>query len=205
MLITFEGIDGCGKTTQAERLCAYLRGKGYPSLFTREPGGAQISEEIRELLLNRKDLRISPITELLLYSAARAQHTEEVISPALERGEIVVCVRFSDSTLAYQGEGRGIPEETVKGLNALATGGLTPRLTLLVDLEPEKSLERAERTDRIEAEKLEFYDRVRKGYLRLAREEPERIRVLDGAQPAESLEKEIRAIVEETLAGLSES
>lgn len=117
----------------------------------------------------------------------------------------MVCVRFSDSSIAYQGEGRSIPEETVRGLNTLATGGLTPHLTLLVDLEPEKSLERAERTDRIEAERVEFYQRVRKGYLRLARQEPKRIRVLDGAQPVDSLEKEIRAIVEETLAGLSES
>ncbi len=195
IFITFEGIDGSGKSTQAEKLDRYLKGKGCRSVFTREPGGTEISEKIRQLLLDRRNQDMHPLTELLLYSASRAQHTEELIKPALERGDVVICVRFADSSLAYQGEGRGISESVVQELTSIATRGLRPDLTLLVDLDPRESLRRSKREDRIESEELDFYQRVREGYLRLAGGAAERIKVLDGRKQVEELHKEVVGIV----------
>lgn len=197
--ITFEGIDGSGKTTQAERLCRYLQGKGHRSLFTREPGGTDISEKIRKLLLDCNNRGMAPLTELFLYSAARAQHTEEVIKPALERGEVVVCSRFADSTLAYQGGGRGIRDSLVRELSSMAAQGLKPDLTFLVDLDPEESLKRSKREDRVEQEELEFYRRVRQEYLKLARKETERIKLLNGTRSVEELHLEVVGVVQEEL------
>jgi len=199
IFITFEGIDGSGKTTQAEKLHQFLEAKGHRSLFTREPGGTSISEKIRQLLLDPGNRSMHPITELLLYSAARAQHTQELIRPALERGEVVVCARFADSSLAYQGDGRSIAQSVVRELCSIATGGLEPHLTFLVDLAPEESLRRSKREDRMEAEELDFYRRVRDGYLRLARTAAQRISVLDGRKSVGELHKEIVEIVEEKL------
>lgn len=197
--ITFEGIDGSGKTTQAQRLHQYLREKGHPCLFTREPGGTDISEKIRQLLLDRDNQAMHPLTELLLYSAARAQHVEELIKPALQRGEVVICSRFSDSTLAYQGKGRTITDSFVREVSSIATSGLEPDLTFLVDLDPQESLKRSERNDRIEQEELDFYRRVREGYLKLAEEEPKRIRLLDGGRSVEELHAEVVRITEQEL------
>ncbi len=197
--ITFEGIDGSGKTTQAERLFRYLQGKGHRSLFTREPGGADISEKIRKLLLDCNNRGMAPLTELFLYSAARAQHTEEVIRPALERGEVVICSRFADSTLAYQGGGRGITDSLVRELSSVATQGLKPDLTFLVDLDPEESLKRSKREDRIEQEELEFYRRVREEYLKLARQEIGRIKLLNGTRSVDELHTEVVRVVQEEL------
>ena len=185
--ITFEGIEGCGKTTQLRRLAAGLQVAGHAVRLTREPGGCAIADTLRALLLDSANRAMAPNTELLLYAAARAQHVAEVIRPALEAGGIVLCDRFSDATLAYQGYGRGLDPEMIAELNRVATGGLAPDVTLLLDLPVEDGLARARERNadsdgpdegRFEAEALAFHQRVRDGYLKLAAAEP-RIRVID--------------------------
>jgi len=201
MFITFEGIEGSGKSTQAELLVKYLRGKGLDVILTREPGGVEISERIRAILIER-GLSISPKAELFLFLASRAQHTDELIRPSLQRGHIVVCDRYIDASVAYQGYGRRLPVEMIKRLNDWATGGLRPNLTVLLDLSPEEGLKRVRRSkrmDRIEEEDLEFHRRVREGYLEIARSEPDRFLVLDASRSVEKIQSFIREAVERCL------
>jgi dTMP kinase len=183
--ITLEGIEGTGKTTQCALLCDYVRGHGVDVVETREPGGTSLGESVRKILLSPEGDGPSAQTELLLFLAARSQLVTEIILPALEAGKWVVCDRFSDATVAYQGYGRGIDIEAVKHLNEFATGGLRPDRTILLDLDVETGIERAVTGkrefaesgdgDRMEKEAIEFHRRVRKGYLELADQEPERI------------------------------
>lgn len=195
-LVTFEGIEGCGKTVQAELLYEYLQSKNMSSILTREPGGSDISEKIREILLDRKHLDMVPYTELFLYLASRSQHTQEVIKPALAHGKVVICDRYIDASVAYQGEGRGISKVLIKQLNKTATGGLVPNLTFLLDIEPEIALKRIEREDRLERESIEFHNRVRSGYLKLYRENPGRIALLSAAKSIEQIHNEVKDVFE---------
>ena len=195
-LVTFEGIEGCGKSVQAKLLYEHLQTKDISSILTREPGGSDISERIREILLDRRHLDMVPYTELFLYLASRAQHTQEVIKPALAQGKTVICDRYIDASVAYQGEGRGIPKILIKQLNNTATAGLVPNLTFLLDIEPEIALKRIERGDRLEIESVEFHNRVRSGYLKLHRENSDRIMLLDGTKSINQIHNEIKDIFE---------
>ena len=188
--ITFEGIEGCGKTTQVRLLAERLEATGCSVVVTREPGGCPISDQIRSILLNADNQGMRPLTELLLYAAARAQHVAEVIRPALEAGYVVLCDRFSDATIAYQSFGRGIERATIDHLNTLARQSLSPDLTILIDCEARVGLARARqrieatagpREERFELESLEFHRRVRHGYLSLKQEEPGRFLTVDGS------------------------
>ena len=186
--ITFEGMDGCGKTTQLRLLAAKLRDAGRAVVETVEPGGTEIGRQIRRILLDPENSAIHARTELLLYFASRAQNVEQVIRPALAEGSIVLCDRFTDSTLAYQGFGRGLDSAMVLELDGIACQGLKPHTTVLIEIEPETSLRRArrrnERTDasesRIDEESFAFHDRVRLGYRTLAESDPGRFVVIDG-------------------------
>lgn len=186
--ITFEGIEGSGKTTQIAKAAEFLRGQGHKVVTTREPGGCPIADAIREILLNPANDALEYRAELLLYAAARAQHAAEVIQPALKQGQIVLCDRYTDATLAYQGYGRGLDLDLIEELNALASGDCRPHLTLLLDMPHEAGLKRAlERNDiqnmdnegRFEQESLDFHKRVREGYLSLARRDSQRMQVID--------------------------
>ena len=183
LFLTLEGIDGCGKTTQAARLADALEAAGYDVVRLREPGGTDISEKIRGLLLDPSNAEMCPECELLLYEASRAQLVRQVIAPALERGAIVVCDRFFDSTLAYQEAARGLSSEVVRSANALGSCGVIPDRTVVLDLDPTLALSRATAggADRLEAEGIAFQGRVRDGYLRLVDEEPARVRLVDAA------------------------
>lgn len=198
--ITLEGPEGAGKTTQARLLGERLRATGWPVVLTREPGGDPLSEAIRSLLQN-PELVVTPRAELLLFLAARAQHVDRVIRPALERGEIVVCDRFSDSTIAYQGYGAGLPWDAVASLTQFATGGLEPDLTLLLDVDPAIGLQRQGEWNRMEHRGVEFHHRVRAGFLALARMHPERIRVVDASRTFEEVAGEIWSTVSARLHG----
>jgi dTMP kinase len=186
--ITFEGIDGCGKTTQFRMLGNWLREHGRDAIETVEPGGTSIGQQIRKILLDPASAEIQPRTELLLYFASRAQNVDQVIRPALDAGRIVLCDRFTDSTLVYQGSGRGIDTKVVLDLDRIACQGLKPDITLLIDIDLETSLARAKRRNdrvgqsesRIDEESAAFHERVREGYLTLAQKEPERFIVIDG-------------------------
>ena len=195
--VTLEGIEGSGKTTQLGLLADYLAGKGIPHLVTREPGGTPLADEIRLLLLSPREERVFPETELLLYEAALAQHVRTVILPALSSGNAVLSDRFSDSTIAYQGFSRGIDTARIEGLNAFASGGLVPDLTLLFDIDPEEGFLRLHgrggSADRMESEAIEFHRKVRKGYLHLQSEHPGRIVRIDGALPADEVFRRVRA------------
>ncbi len=199
LFISFEGVEGCGKSTQIARLKTLLEARGQVVRLTREPGGTAIGEAIRHVLLNPDHEAMGPATELLLYAASRAQHVHEVIRPAIARGEVVLCDRYADSTVAYQGAGRGLPENMLAQLHELATGGLWPDLTLLIDLPAADGLRRARnrgRSDRLEQESLDFHERVRQGFLRLAQQEPRRITIIDGAQTVEAVAETIARRVE---------
>lgn len=201
LFISFEGPEGAGKSTQLARLAAELERSGLRCLKTREPGGTPLGDELRRLLLDPQQ-SVNPLSEFLLYSASRAQLLSEVIRPALQRGEVVLCDRYADSTLAYQGAGRGLPEAFLRDVTWEATGGLRPHLTFLLDLDPELGLERAGRRgakDRLESADLRFHQRVREGFLRLARAEPERFTVLDATRSPEDLQRDIWAVVSATL------
>jgi dTMP kinase len=203
--ITLEGIEGSGKTTQVRTLAAWLRQRGMTVRTTREPGGCPIADAIREILLHPANDVLVPRAELLLYAAARAQHVEEVILPALEKGETVLCDRFSDATLAYQGNGRGLDFSLIAQLNGLAAGNLVPQLTLLLDMPAEEGLMRARRRnaateenreDRFEQESLAFHRRVREGYLAIASRET-RVRVIDACGTESEVAARIAGAVEE--------
>lgn len=183
LFITLEGVDGCGKTTQANLLVDALEAAGHEVVRVREPGGARLSEKIRLLLLDPGNTDMCDECELLLYEAARAQNVREVIQPALDRGATVVCDRFYDSTFAYQAYGRGISSDLVTTANRLGSCGLVPNVTLVFDLDPTKAFGRAvqEGADRLEGEGMSFQQRVRRGYAELAKEEPNRVRMVDAS------------------------
>ncbi len=193
--ITFEGSEGCGKSTQSKMLFDYLKAKGLKVTYLREPGGVKASERIREILLDPKS-RISPAAETLLYMAARAQVVEEIIKPALARGRIVVCDRFLDSTIAYQGYGLGIDIKLIKSIGNFATQGIKPGLTIFLDL-PVKSglIHRHNCRDRIEQRSVSYHEKVRRGYLALAKAEPRRIRIVKVEQDKRKTQSKIREIV----------
>ena len=191
-LITFEGVEGAGKTTLAQHLADWLRAQGVSVRLTREPGGSPLGEHLRPLLLHEP---LDAWAELFLFLADRRQHTLQVILPALEQGAWVLCDRYADSTLVYQGYGRGLDTALIRRLNALATGDLTPDLTVLIDLPVEDALARANAPNRFEAETLAFHTRIREGYLQLACAEPRRFLVLDGLQPLEALQASLEQAV----------
>ncbi len=197
--VTFEGIEGSGKTTQVRLLSEYLATKGIRHRVTREPGGTLLADEIRALLLSRREEFVFPETELLLYEAARAQHVRAVILPALSSGQAVLCDRFHDATVAYQGAARGLDGESVDRFNAFASAGLTPDLTFYLDLDPEEGYARirgrSAGPDRIESEKMEFHGKVRKGYLALQARHPGRIVLIDGSLPAGDVFRRVRDTV----------
>ncbi len=200
--ITLEGPEGCGKTTQAQLLSEALIGGGYRVRLTREPGGDPVSEEIRKILLDGADHSVSDRTELLLYLAARAQHTERVVRPALEAGEIVVCARYTDSTVAYQGYGSGFDLDTIHRMNDFATNCLVPDLTVLLDIDAETGLRRsadADHVNRMERKALEYHMRVREGFLAEARHHPERIVVVDASQDIGTVRHLVLSAVAERL------
>lgn len=196
LFITFEGADGCGKTTQIKLLDEYLRSKGYKTLLTREPGSKGLGEKLREILLNY-DGEVAPACESFLFLADRAQHVECIIKPALKNGVIVLCDRHTDSTLAYQGYGRGLDLEEIKQLNNIATGGLKPDLTLLFDVDIETSQARVgKEKDRMESAGVDFFERVRKGFLEIAKAEPDRVKVLNSADTIENIHKKVVELVQ---------
>lgn len=200
MFITFEGLDFSGKSTQATILVEKLRKIGAIVHFLREPGGTAISERIRDILLDKKNLEITDAAELLLFSAARAQLVKEVIVPALRRGEIVVCDRYYDSTTAYQGYGRGIDPVAVRGINRLATDGTDPDITFLVDIPVEEIEKRKHRAglsfDRMESSGRTFYERVRNGYHEIAENEARRFVVVNGMRGVDEIAADIWKVVD---------
>lgn len=201
LFITLEGVEGCGKSTQARALAESLAADGHRTVSTREPGGTHLGDQIRNLLLDPGQDRMSDRVELLLYAAARAQHVDQVIRPALASDTVVICDRFADSTVAYQGYGLELDLELITRLNDLACGGVRPDLTFLLDLAPEFGLlrKRGQAADRIEQRDEHYHRRVREGYLALARQEPERIVVLNGAEPVSAVQAAIWQQVRERL------
>ena len=190
VFITFEGVEGAGKTTQVKRLATAL---GSDVVLTREPGGTPVSERIREVFMTSD--RITTMTELLLIAAARAQHVDERIRPALATNQIVICDRFIDATVAYQGYRGGIDLEIIHQLNHIATGGLIPDITFMLDLSPELGLQRQQQSetprDRLDKEPLEFHRKVREGYLAVAKAEPHRVKLIDATQSPDTVHSEI--------------
>lgn len=202
MFITFEGPDGSGKTVQMAGLVDYLTANKYQVKATREPGGTSIGEQIRDVLHNLENIQMHPRTEILLYQASRAQHVEQVIKPQLEQGKIVLCDRYADSTLAYQGYGHQLDLEQLEGLIEFATGGLKPDLTLLLDLDAAQGLKRRQaggEWNRLDAYELEFHQRVRLGYDELAQKEPQRWVKIDAGMPLEEVQAVIRRVVMQRL------
>jgi len=201
VFITLEGIEGCGKSTQAGLVERFLTDSGVGVVLTREPGGSAIGEKVRQILLDPGNLDMFPMTELLLYEASRSQHVEEVIRPALDSGKAVVCDRFYDASTAYQGFARGIGWEKVDRLNLVATGGRKPDLTIVLDLPVMSGLKRlGKNLDRIEGETVEFHEKVRKGYIKIAEREPERVKVVDASGSIEQTFAKVRKLVESLLA-----
>lgn len=201
--ISFEGGDGSGKTTQVKLLEEYLLGRGEACVSTREPGGTELGKMIRQVLLKAGEEAISSPAEAFLYLADRAQHVQTVILPALADGKIVLCDRFMDSTVAYQGYGRGIDLALLRQLNGMASRDVAPDLTFLLDCPVEVGLGRVRRKDRFEREEIAFHQKVRLGFAELAREEPRRIRVLDATRSVAQIHEEIRAFVERKLAEIA--
>ena len=202
MFITLEGPEGSGKTLQLPKLADYLRQSGFDVLATREPGGTSISEQIRTILHNLENKEMNPRTEILLFQASRAQLVEQVVRPHLAKGGIVICDRYADSTLAYQGYGHQIDIESLRVLVNFATGGLKPDLTLLLDVDVETGLRRKElkgEWNRLDAYNLEFHQRVHQGYLQLVRAEPERWVAIDASQSPTQVQTEMRKVVIERL------
>jgi dTMP kinase len=207
--ITFEGPEGSGKTSQAEQLAGYLEEKGHEVVLTYEPGATLVSKEIRKILLDPSSPQIDSRTELLLFAADRAQHVSEIIKEALIQNKVVLCCRYVDSTIAYQGYGRNIDLNLIQELNEIATGGLMPDLTVLLDLDVSLGLERAIRirkeesapgdSDRMESQRIQFHEQVRKGFLSIANDNPDRVKVLDSSVPFEDVQNSIRSIVDEFL------
>lgn len=204
LLVSFEGSEGCGKSTQIARLRARLEAAGREVLLLREPGGTAVGEHIRHLLQHEKAAEnMTPETELLLFAASRAQIVREKIRPALRRGVVVVMDRFLDSTTVYQGIARGLPLESVRAINDFAAGGTRPDLTLVLDMDATAAWNRIHQTgrelDRMEDQPLAFFEKVRRGYLDLAAEEPERVAVLDASRGIEEIEARISQLVEARL------
>ena len=199
LFITFEGADGCGKTTQIELLDKYLQEKGFKTLVTREPGAKGLGEKLREILLNY-DGEVSPNCESFLFLADRAQHVDCVIKPALKKGIIVLCDRHTDSTVAYQGYGRQLDIEQIKKLNKIAVNGLKPNLTIVFDIDIETSMQRVGKTkDRMESAGSEFFNRVRNGYLATAKEEPNRVKIINSADTIENIHKQVVGLVKKSI------
>lgn len=196
LFITFEGGDGCGKTTQINLLDKYLQDKGFKTLVTREPGAKGLGVKLREILLNY-DGEVSPTCESFLFLADRAQHVDCIIKPALQDGVIVLCDRHTDSTVAYQGYGRGLDLEQIHKLNNIATSGLKPDLTVVLDVDVETSMQRVgKEKDRMESAGVEFFKRVRNGFLEIAKQEPERVKVINSSESIENIHKQILELVE---------
>lgn len=204
MFITFEGPEGSGKTTQIALLIEYLRENGHQVLVTREPGGTAIGEQIRDLLHNVKNSGMSSVSEILLYSASRAQLVTELIRPHLDKGTIIICDRFVDSTLAYQGYGRGLSLDDLRTITRMATEGLKPDLTLLIDIGVERGLSRRQsgnvEMNRMDLQSVAFYERVRVGYQALVSAEPDRWVVIDGDRSIADIQTDIRAAIESRIA-----
>lgn len=194
LFITFEGADGCGKTTQLMMLAKYLEAKNYDVLVTREPGAKGLGEKIREILLNY-DGEVSSQCEAFLFLADRAQHMDVIVKPAVDKGKIVLCDRHTDSSVAYQGYGRGLDIERINLLNNIATANKKPDLTIVFDIDVETSMKRVgAQKDRLESAGVEFHNRVRNGYLEIARQEPERVKVVDASKSIEDIHKDVVAI-----------
>ncbi len=205
LFITFEGIEGCGKSTQSKALKRRLSRRGFPVLLVKEPGTTAVGRVIRRLLKHKLEVEIDPITEFLLFEVARAQLVAEIVRPALKKGRIVISDRYGESTLAYQGYGRGVDVATIRNINEVATGGLKPDLIILPDLEVEEGLLRkgaASANDRFEREKLSFHLRVREGYLKMAHADPERWLIVDATlsrrEISETIWKSIQQILPES-------
>ena len=199
--LSFEGIDGCGKSTQLRLLASHLRQRGVEVVSTREPGGTPLGQQLRHALLEAES-QVDPLAELLLYAADRAQHVRALVRPALDSGHVVLSDRYADATVAYQGAGRGFPDGIIAELVALATGGLMPGLTLIFDLPVEESQRRATRRsdkglkrDRLDSEDAAFHTRVRDAYLRIAAAEPERVRVVDAAGSVQETQSQVMRLV----------
>ena len=199
MFITLEGPEGGGKTTQLRALAGFLRDCGHDVVTAREPGGTAIGDQIRHVLHDTANAAMSPTAEMLLYAASRAQLVAEVIRPALAAGHVVLCDRYADSTMAYQGYGRGLDRGNLAALTAIATGGLRPDLTLLLDLDVERGLARrrdmGEEMNRLDLETVEFHRRVREGYLALAAAEPARWLRIDADRPGDEVQSDLRRAV----------
>jgi len=201
--ITFEGSEGCGKSTQSKLLYQYLKRKGFQVVYLREPGGTKVSEKLRKILLDSQNDSITPISEMLLYMAARAQLVNEIILPALKKGKIIICDRFLDSTIAYQGYGLGIGIKLIKCVGEFATSGIKPGLTIFLDLPIRKGLKhRQQSKDRIEKRSLAYHSRVLEGYLKLADLEPKRIKIVKVHKDKIKTRSEIRKLVDKFLCHL---
>ena len=200
MFITLEGPEGSGKSSQLPVLAEWMREQGYHVFTTREPGGTQISDQIRTILHALENTAMHPRTEILLYLASRSQHVEEVILPLLKQGTIVLCDRYADSTLAYQGYGHAVDLTTLKKLLDFSTGGLYPDVTILLDLDVEVGLQRRKQSggewNRLDAYALAFHKRVREGYLTLVAQDPQRWRIVNAAQPFDDVQKDLRNVIE---------
>jgi dTMP kinase len=205
LFVTLEGPDGSGKTTQLKLLADWVHAQGYPLLVTREPGGTHIGEDIRDILHDCKHIEMSSHAEILLYSASRAQHVAELIRPALEAGEIVLCDRYYDSTYAYQGYGRGLPLDALRSITEFAVQGLKPDLTLYLDVPADVGLLRRERSgeamNRLDREAVAFHERVRAGYQELVAVEPDRWRVVDASGTIEDVQAQLRALLRDAFNG----
>jgi len=202
LFISFEGIEGSGKSTQAKLLKEYLLKSKYNVVLTVEPGGTLIGEEIRRILLSLENKNMLPKTELLLYNASRAQHIEELILPSLEDGKVVITDRFTDSTIAYQGYGRGIDLSLILDIDRIVNNSLRPDVTILLDLDVEEGLRRnrgINKRDRLEFEEIEFHKRVRVGYLEIASKERDRIKIIDASGSIEDVHEKIKCIITEVL------
>jgi len=199
--ITFEGIDGCGKSTQLRMLASELRLRGREVVVTREPGGTPLGARVRQLVLDSEE-QVDPLAELLLYAADRAQHVRALVRPALDSGHVVLSDRYADATVAYQGAGRGFPDEIISELVALATGGLMPDLTLIFDLPVEESQrrqahrsDRGHKKDRLDAEDAAFHTRVRDAYQRIAAADPQRVRIIDASGSVQETQSQVNRLV----------
>ncbi len=202
--ISIEGMDGAGKSTQIKYMKDFFEAHGHSVLHTREPGGTAIGEKIRELVLDKEHQEMGNITEALLYAASRAQHVKEVILPAINEGKIVICDRFVDSSMVYQGRGRGLGYAAIKSINDFATSYLTPDLTILFDIDPQMSLQRiniGDEGDRLEREKIEFHVTVHAAYMELAKMYPERIKVIKANRGIEEIREDVGLLLEKLLKG----
>ena len=199
LFITFEGADGCGKTTQMKLLAEYLKNKGKNVILTREPGGKGLGEKVREILLNYEG-PVSDRCESFLFLADRAKNIDIIVNPAVDEGKIVLCDRHIDSTVAYQGYGRGLDIERINMLNSIATNGRKPDLTFVFDIDVETSMKRVgKEKDRMESAGIDFHNRVRQGYLELAKQEPQRIKVLDATKSIEDIHKKVVEILKKNI------